>query len=84
MAKDKSEKKGKIGALEEFLDSYKEEWLLFEVLETNDQEELSVGRILAHSGSRTEILKELKGTTIKDVALIFSGDIPKKGTQVLF
>ena len=84
MAKDKSSKKGKIGTVEEFLDSYKEEWLLLEVLETNDQEELSVGRVLAHSGSRTEILAELKGTTNKDVALIFSGEIPKKGTQVLF
>jgi hypothetical protein len=79
----KASKKGKIGTIEEFDGLYPEEWLLLEVLEVDDNEAPDVGRIIAHSPSRSEILVELKGTTVKDVALIFSGDIPKKGTMVL-
>lgn len=80
----KSGKKGKIGTIEEFDGLYPEEWLLLEVLEANEQEEVTVGRIIAHSPTRAEIFDELRGTIIKDVALVFSGDLPKKGTQVLF
>lgn len=80
----KGGKKGKIGTIEEFEGLYPEEWLLLEVLETNEQEEVTVGRIIAHTPTRSEIFEELRGTIIKDVALIFTGDMPKKGTQVLF
>ena len=84
MAKEKGSKKGKIGAIEEFVGIYPDEWLLLEVLEVNEYEELAVGRLIAHDPLRTHIYEALRGTTIKDVALIYSGDMPKKGTTVMF
>jgi hypothetical protein len=79
-----SDKKGKIGTIDEFMNLFQDEWLLLEVLETSDEDVPTVGRIIAHSRSRDEIYMELKGSTHKDMALIFSGDIPKKGTLVMF
>jgi hypothetical protein len=84
LAKEKGSKKGKIGAIEEFMGLYPEEWLLLEVLEVNEYEELAVGRMIAHDPLRAQIYEALRGTTIKDVALIYSGCIPKKGTTVMF
>jgi len=80
----KASKKGKIGTIEEFEGLYPEEWVLLEVLEANEQEEVTVGRMIAHTPTRAEIFEELRGTIIKDVALVYSGDMPKKGTLVLF
>jgi hypothetical protein len=77
-------KKGKIGTIDEFTKKHKDEWLLLEVLELNEQDEPTVGRLVDHSPSRKNIMKSLKGSTNKDVCLMFAGDIPKKGTLLIF
>jgi hypothetical protein len=77
-------KKGKIGTIDEFVTVHKDEWLLIEVIELNELDEPTVGRLLDHSQSREEILTELRGSTQKDLYLMFAGDLPKKGVVVLF
>jgi len=77
-------KNGKIGTIDEFVTIHKDEWLLMEVLELNDLDEPTVGRLLEHSQSREEILTALRGSTLKDLYIMFAGDVPKKGTVVLF
>ena len=77
-------KKGKIGTIDEFVTVHKDEWLLMEVIELNELDEPTVGRLLDHSRSREEILTALRGSTQKDLYLMFAGDLPKKGIVVLF
>lgn len=74
----------KIGTMDEFKAMYDDEWLLLEVMETSELDEPSVGRMIAHSPLRDEIMKELRGSNLKDVVVLFSGDIPKKGTLLLY
>lgn len=80
MPKAKDLKKGKIGTVEEFMELFRDEWVLMEVIEVNELEEPSVGRLIAHSPKRSVIMKELRGTTQKDMAVFFMGDMPVKGT----
>lgn len=79
-----TEQRRKIGTIDEFKGMHKNEWLLLEVIETGEKEEPTVGRMIAHSPLRDEIMKELTGSNLKDIMLLYSGDIPKKGTLVLF
>ena len=58
---------------------YRDEWLLFEVIEENETEAPIKGTLLAHSPSRAavyEIMLKLK----KDyVYMVYTGSRPKKG-----
>ena len=69
--------------IEEIEKKYKDEWVLIEVLEENEFEEPTKGRLIAHSKSRDEIYDLLKDKT-GDISVFFTGDIPKKGYAVAF
>ena len=78
-----TEKRRKIGTIDEFMEIHEDEWILLEVIEVNESEEPTVGKMIAHSSSRKEIFTQLRGSTIKDMVLMYAGDIPKKGTLVM-
>ena len=69
--------------IEEIQEKYKDEWVIIEVLEENEFEEPTRGRLIAHSKSRDEIYDLLKDRT-GDISVFFTGDIPKKGYAVAF
>ena len=72
-----------IATIEEIERKYRDEWVIVEVLEENDHEEPTKGKLIAHSKSRDEIydlLKEMTG----DICMFFAGEIPKKGYAVAF
>ena len=69
--------------IEEIEKKYKDEWVLIEVLEENEFEEPTKGRLIAHSKSRDEIYDLLKDKT-GDISVFFTGEIPKKGYAVAF
>lgn len=62
---------------------YPDEWILLQVTEENDLSEPVQGIVLAHSKVKEEIIglsKDLK----EDIALFFTGVIPKKGYAFCF
>ena len=62
---------------------YPDEWILLQVTEENDLNEPVNGIVLAHSKVKEEIIgisKDLK----EDIALFFTGAIPKKGYAFCF
>jgi hypothetical protein len=69
--------------IEEIQEKYKDEWVIIEVLEENEFEEPTRGRLIAHSKSRDEIYDLLKDRT-GDIGVFFTGEIPKKGYAVAF
>ena len=69
--------------IEEIEKQYKDEWVMIEVLEENEFEEPTKGRLIAHSKSRDEIYDLLKNK-VGDISVFFTGDIPKKGYAVAF
>ncbi len=69
--------------IEEIEIKYKDEGVIIEVLEENEFEEPTKGRLIAHSKSRDEIYDLLKDKT-GDISVFFTGDIPKKGYAVAF
>jgi hypothetical protein len=76
-------KKGKIGSIEEFLESHPDKWILIEVLEMNEEGHPTVGRLLAYTKSRDEIYTELRGSNLKDVAVFHTGSVPAPKTGVM-
>ena len=69
--------------IEEIERKYKDEWVIIEVLEENEFEEPTKGRLIAHSKSRDEIYDLLKDKTA-DISVFITGEIPKKGYAVAF
>ena len=70
--------------IEETVKQYKDEWLLFEVLETDDLDRPVKGRLLCHSKSRDEIHEVAMKERPKDALIEFTGDpIPPDMVVVL-
>jgi hypothetical protein len=72
-----------IATMEEIEEKFKDEWVLIEVLEEDEFEAPTKGRVIAHSKSRDEIYDLLKDKT-GDISVFFAGEIPKKGYAVAF
>lgn len=69
--------------IEEIKRTYKDEWVLLKVLTTDALDQLVEAEVIAHAKERDEIYKrqrEAKG----DIALLYAGEIPKKGYAVAF
>lgn len=69
--------------LEEIKEMFKDEWVLLRVLRTDALDQPAEGEVVAHSEERDEIYKlqrEIEG----DIALFYTGEIPKKGYAVAF
>lgn len=72
-----------IATMEEIEEKFKDEWVMIEVLEEDEYENPTKGRVIAHSKSRDEIYDLLKDKT-GDIGVFFAGEIPKKGYAVAF
>ena len=72
-----------IKSVKAFEGLYPDEWLLVRVIEDDPLSNPLRGILIGHSKSKEEIIeksKKLKG----DIALFFTGDIPKKGYAFCF
>jgi len=69
--------------IEEVKRTFKDEWVIIRVLSTDSLGQPLQGEVIAHSKERDEIYKkqrELHG----DIALFYTGEIPKEGYAVAF
>ena len=62
---------------------YQDEWIMVEVVEENEFQEPTKGKLIAHSKDRDELYEMMK-EAVGDICLFFAGDIPKKGYAVAF
>lgn len=70
--------------IEELKRQYKDEWVLVEVLEEDEQSRPVEVRLIAHSKNRDDIYDKLKETKGIDTFQFYTGEIPKKGYAVAF
>lgn len=69
--------------IEEIKKKYKDEWVLVRVEKVDEIDRPVEGEVVRHSKARDVIYEEqrrLKG----DIAIIYTGEIPKKGYAVAF
>lgn len=69
--------------VEDIKKKYREEWVLAEVIEEDEFGEPTEVELIAHSKARDEIYDKQREIN-KDVAIIYTGEIPKKGYAVAF
>ncbi len=71
--------------IEELSQIYQSEWVLAEVLETDEEGAPKRVKVIRHSKSRDEIYKGLgKIEQDKHVCTLYTGEIPKEGYAVAF
>jgi len=61
---------------------FKNEWVLLEVLEENELNQPTKGRMIAHSRNRDDTYDAM--TKAKHLYHLYTGEIPKKGYAVAF
>ena len=69
--------------VEEIKKKYKDEWVLIRVTKVDEFGAPIEGEVIAHSKSRDEIYekqRKIRG----DLAIIYTGEIPKEGYVVVF
>ena len=69
--------------IEEIKKKYRDMWVLIKVLEVDELGQPISGEVVAYSKSREEIYekqRKMKG----DLAIIYTGEIPKEGHVVVF
>ncbi len=71
----------KIGQVQEFAQAHPEQWLVLEVIETNESGEVTVGRLLSTHQKRSAALGALPRSGGR-TALVFAGQIPPKGVTL--
>ena len=69
--------------VEEIKKKYREEWVLAEVIEEDEFGQPTEVELIAHSKARDEIYEKQRELN-KDIAIIYTGEIPKKGYAVAF
>ena len=71
----------KIGQVQEFAQAHPNQWLVLEVIESNENGEVTVGRLLSSHGKRAEAFAALpKG--LGRSAVLFAGEFPPKGVTL--
>ena len=73
----------KIMTFEEMIEKFKEEWLLIEYDELDEELTVKRGKVLFHSPNKSEVYKKLMEIQGKNIAIEYAGDVPKELT-VLF
>ena len=64
---------------------HKDEWVLAEVLEVDEEGAPKRVKLIKHSKNRDEIYKELKNVEKgKHICTLYTGEIPKEGYAVAF
>ncbi len=71
-------------SIDEIKKKFKDEWVLVEVLEEDELNQPTKGRVIAHSRNRDEVYDALKGTKGKHTYQFWTGKIPEKGYAVAF
>lgn len=61
----------------EIAEEYKDEWVLIEYSELDEQLRVQEGTVLAHSPSKDEIYRLLAQTKGRQVAVEYTGEFPK-------
>jgi hypothetical protein len=62
---------------------YPDEWLLFEVYETDEQSRPIRGKLLAHSPSRAALDEFSAKIRCHDRYITYTGETPRKGMEVV-
>jgi len=62
---------------------YQDEWLLFEVYEIDETGRPTRGKLLAHSPGRAALHEFLQKNPCPHWYVIYTGDVPKKGMEVV-
>lgn len=62
---------------------YQDEWLLFEVYETDSLNRPTKGRLLAHSPSRAALDEYWDKLEVKLAYVTYTGQRPRKGLEVV-
>ena len=71
--------------IEELKRTYKDEWILAEVLEVDEEGAPKRVKLIKHSKSRDEIYKELSRVEEgKHVCTLYTGELPKEDYAVAF
>lgn len=69
--------------LEDAMEEYKEEWLLFEVLEIDEKNQPQKVRLVWHSKNKEEVCSEAKIHNIKRGVLVYAGEVVPKDAHVV-
>lgn len=69
--------------IEEIKKRYKDEWVLLRVLRLDELDRPVEGEVIAHSKVREEIYEKQRKAK-GDIALLYTGEIPKEGYAVAF
>lgn len=69
--------------IEEIKKKYKDEWVLLRVSRVDDSGFAVEGEVIAHSKSRHDIYEKQRALE-GDLAIIYTGEIPKEGYAVAF
>lgn len=70
--------------IEGIKEKYKDEWILVEVLKTDEQRHPVEVKLLAHSKNRDHTYAMMKKDSEKYTYHFYSGEIPEKGYAVAF
>lgn len=69
---------------EEIIEQYKDEWVLIDVKDINDDFTIKEGEVLAHSKDKEEIYKKLLEIKPKKFSIEYTGKIPEDLAVVLY
>ena len=73
----------KFQTIDELEEVYPDEWLLVKIREEDAQNQPTKGILMAHSKAKDEIV-EMSRKLRDDIAIFYSGNIPKKGYAFCF
>lgn len=68
---------------ENILEQYKDEWVLIDVKETNEDFTIKEGNVIAHSKDKEDIYKKLLEIRPKNFSIEYAGKIPENLAVVL-
>lgn len=70
--------------IEEIKKKFKDEWVLVEVLEKDEFNQPTKGRVIAHSRNRDDTYDAMSTAKAEHLYHFYTGEIPKKGYAVAF
>ena len=74
---------GKVMELGDIYKKYKDEWLLIEYEQLDEDLNVTKGKVVAHSRDKNEILQQLVQIQGRNIAIEYAGTVPKS-LAVLF
>jgi len=70
--------------IKEIKKRFKDEWVLIEVMGTDNLNQPRKGKVISHSKNRDDTYEAMKKSRAKHLAHFYTGKIPKKGYAVAF